>query len=456
MQKLKSDKPLVPNIRHIFGQKSNLVCSMASESIIDTAQSMSHAVDLARKVIVQKENFKKFSTLLERTTLVLQELSTFEVKNSDLVNKALENLQVEIKIARQLASECSKGNKVYLLLSCKRIVENLDTSSKNINQALGSLEISLGTNERLIKLRKDMEDAQYQVSVMEEEILHKIETGLQDRNTDRSYATDLLIRISESVGISSEQSELKKEFEDFRNEMQRIESRTEASRMEQIFLLLGNADIVTTPEEKEMKYLIKRDSLGRDLSEPLPSFYCPITADIMVDPVETATGHTYERGAIEKWLKEGNNLCPMTKTPLSRLSLRPNRTLRQSIEEWRNRNIMITIASMKPELKSGEEQEVLHSLRKLHDLCKTSELHREWIVMEDYISIITGFLSAKNSDIRMHALNILYRLAKDGDDNKVSSLLTLTQSNSCKGTEGRIIYVLITSQLVCLRRTLLM
>ncbi|KAL8534612.1 hypothetical protein ACS0TY_010578 [Phlomoides rotata] len=396
---------------------------MASESIIDTAQSMSQAVDLAREVIVQKENFKKFSTLLERITLVLRELSKFDVKNSEHVNRALENLKVEIKIAEELASECSKGNKVYLLLSCKRIVENLDTSSKNISRAmslfaLGSLNVSSDTNEWIMKLCKNMENAQYQVSVVEEEILQKIETGLQDRNTDRSYATDLLICIAESVGISSEQSDLKKEFENFKNEMQSIESRTEASRMEQIVLLLGNADIVTTPEEKEMKYLIKRDSLGRELSEPLPSFYCPITADVMVDPVETPTGHTYERGAIEKWLEEGDNLCPITKTPLSRLSLRPNRTLRQSIEEWRNRNIMISIASMKPVIQFGEEQEVLHSLRKLHDLCQRSKLHREWIVMEDYIPIITDFLYNKNSEIRVHALTILYRLATDGDDNK--------------------------------------
>lgn len=397
---------------------------MASESIIDTAQSMSQAVDVAREVIVQKENFKKFLTLLERTTLLLRELFEFEVKNSEHVNTALEILKVEINAAKELALECSRGNKVYLLLSCKRIVENLATGSKNISRAMslfssGSLDVSSETNELLMKLCENMEDAQYQVSVMEEEILQKIESGLQDRNTDRSYATDLLIRIAESVGISSEQSELKKEFEDFKNEMQSIESRTEASRMEQIVLLLGNADIVTTPKEKEMKYYTKRDSLGREILEPLPSFCCPITLDVMVDPVETSTGHTYERGAIEKWLEEGNNLCPVTKTPVSRLSLRPNRTLRQSIEEWRNRNIMISIASMKHEIESGEEQEVLHSLRKLLDLCERSGLHREWIVMEDYIPIITGFLSNKNSEIRVHALTILYRLAKDGDNGKV-------------------------------------
>jgi Mg-chelatase subunit ChlD len=33
-------------------------------------------------------------------------------------------------------------------------------------------------------------------------------------------------------------------------------------------------------------------------------FYCPITGAIMVNPVTTAAGHTYERSAIEKWFEE--------------------------------------------------------------------------------------------------------------------------------------------------------
>lgn len=407
---------------------------LASESLLDTAHSIFEAVYTAKEVFIQKENFKKFSAFLERTAFFLQELSKFEMKNFESINRALESLKVEIKVAKQLASECSKGNKIYLLLSCKRIVENLENSTKNISRALslfalGSLDVSPETNDWLMKLCKNMADAQYQVSAVEEEILQKIETGLEDRNIDRSYASDLLLRIAESVGISSEQSELKTEFENFKNEMESIEPRAEASRMEQIILLLGNADMVTTPMEKEMKYFTKRNSLGRQLLEPLQSFYCPITADIMADPVETSSGHTFERAAIEKWLAEGNNLCPLTKTPLSKLSLRTNKTLRQSIEEWKNRNIMIRIASMKPEIQSSDEQEVLHSLKKLHDLCERSELHREWIVMEDYIPIITGLLSAKTSEIRVHALAILYCLAKDGDANKVGLYPPL----SCNG-----------------------
>ncbi|PIN21407.1 Chaperone-dependent E3 ubiquitin protein ligase (contains TPR repeats) [Handroanthus impetiginosus] len=394
---------------------------MASESLLDTSNSISEVVDIARDVPIQTDNFKKFSSFLDRIASFVQELSKFEVKNFEIINKALENLKVEIEFAKQLVLDCKNRNKIYLFVSCKRIVEDLDNCTKNISRVLsifasGSLDVPAERNEWLMNLCKNMPDVKYHVSEVEEEILQKIETGLVDRNNDRSFASDLLVRIAESVGI--ELSERKTEFENFKDEMERIESRTDASRMEQIVLLLSNADILTTPKEKEMKYFTKRNSLGRKLLEPLPSFYCPITADVMVDPVETSSGHTFERAAIEKWLSDGNNLCPLTKTPLSRSSLRPNKTLGQSIEEWKNRNTMISITSMKPEIQSSDEEEVLCSIEKLRGLCERSELHREWIVMEEYIPIITGLLSAKKREVRVHSLAILYSLAKDSEDNK--------------------------------------
>ncbi|XP_057479723.1 uncharacterized protein LOC130766998 [Actinidia eriantha] len=58
-----------------------------------------------------------------------------------------------------------------------------------------------------------MLDAEYRITVVEEEILEKIETGIEEWNVDRSYANNLVMRIAEAVGISTEESELKTEIE---------------------------------------------------------------------------------------------------------------------------------------------------------------------------------------------------------------------------------------------------
>lgn len=43
----------------------------------------------------------------------------------------------------------------------------------------------------------------------------------------------------------------------------------------------------------------------------IESFLCPITQQVMTDPVLTKYGHLFERKAIEDWLKS-HNTCPLT------------------------------------------------------------------------------------------------------------------------------------------------
>ncbi|MED6160763.1 hypothetical protein PIB30_054396 [Stylosanthes scabra] len=138
----------------------------------------------------------------------------------------------------------------------------------------------------------------------------------------------------------------------------------------------------------------------------------------MVDPVETSSGQTFERNAIEKWFADGNELCPLTMVPLDTSILRPNKTLKQSIEEWKDRNTMITIASVKEKIQSGDGEEVLHCLQKLQDLCEQKGQHREWVLLENYIPVLIRLLDAKNQDVRSNALVILFMLAKDSEDAK--------------------------------------
>ncbi|XP_078447159.1 U-box domain-containing protein 25-like [Wolffia australiana] len=63
-------------------------------------------------------------------------------------------------------------------------------------------------------------------------------------------------------------------------------------------------------------------------------FRCPISLELMRDPVTVATGQTYDRASIESWLAAGNRTCPVTRSPLPELSLIPNLTLRRLILRW--------------------------------------------------------------------------------------------------------------------------
>ncbi|GJM86489.1 hypothetical protein PR202_ga02353 [Eleusine coracana subsp. coracana] len=74
------------------------------------------------------------------------------------------------------------------------------------------------------------------------------------------------------------------------------------------------------------------------LDEPPHLFLCPISMELMDDPVTVSTGVTYDRRSIERWLFEyGSATCPATMQPLANLDLTPNHTLKRVIDSWLDR-----------------------------------------------------------------------------------------------------------------------
>ncbi|KAJ0444502.1 putative U box domain, armadillo-like helical, Zinc finger, RING/FYVE/PHD-type [Helianthus annuus] len=397
----------------------------ASEFISQTIELSLELAFEAKKVFVEKESFAELASYVDRIVPLLKELNKKDT--SDAENSFVEILNQQVKIAKQLTTECSQKNRVYLLVNCRSIAKRIKEITREISRALSLIPFAqLGVSESMKRdlgqLCDVMQSVEFKTAVADEMILEKIESGIQERNVDRTYANNLLVSIAQALGISTERSSLKKEFEDFKSEIENAQLRkdqAEAIQMDQIIALLERADATCSPEEKERKYLNKRTSLGSQPLEPLQSFYCPITREVMVDPVETASGHTFERAAIEKWLADGSNFCPLTMIPLDKSSLRPNKTLKQSIEEWKDRNTMITIASMKPKLSKPEnEEDVVFCLDELQKLCEERGVHREWIVLENYIPTLVELLGGKSREIRTRTLVLLCILAKDSDDAK--------------------------------------
>ncbi|XP_008811326.2 U-box domain-containing protein 9-like [Phoenix dactylifera] len=84
-----------------------------------------------------------------------------------------------------------------------------------------------------------------------------------------------------------------------------------------------------SPLSKETK---KDGKIG---SPEIPQhFLCPISSELMRDPVILASGQTYERPFIQEWLNSGNRTCPQTQQILPNTTLIPNHAVRSMISEW--------------------------------------------------------------------------------------------------------------------------
>ena len=73
-------------------------------------------------------------------------------------------------------------------------------------------------------------------------------------------------------------------------------------------------------------------------------FICPITAEIMTDPVSTLDGFTYERAAITEWLRT-KDTSPKTGAKLESTTLIPNHLVRSMIREFHEAGSVPSTAS---------------------------------------------------------------------------------------------------------------
>lgn len=67
-------------------------------------------------------------------------------------------------------------------------------------------------------------------------------------------------------------------------------------------------------------------------------FICPITHEIMRDPIVNKEGRVFERAAICDWIRASNGTCPLTRKPIKISEFVSYRMLQLKIELWRQEN----------------------------------------------------------------------------------------------------------------------
>lgn len=126
-------------------------------------------------------------------------------------------------------------------------------------------------------------------------------------------------------------------------------------------------------------------------------FMCPVTQDVMEDPVITPYGHSYERNALENWLKN-NATDPLTSQALNPAMLIENRNLKEAIATWKkvDSDWKEKIKSLQARQKELEQEKAVLEKREISEkqtktsICGlTTELQ--------YLRVRMGVSARKNS-----------------------------------------------------------
>ncbi|KAF5744922.1 E3 ubiquitin-protein ligase PUB23-like [Tripterygium wilfordii] len=160
-------------------------------------------------------------------------------------------------------------------------------------------------------------------------------------------------------------------------------------------------------------------------------FLCPISLQLMRDPVTVSTGITYDRESIEEWLfSYKHNTCPVTKQVLSSdTDLIPNHTLRRLIQAWCTLNASygieriptpkppvdkIQIAKLITEAKKFPHMQFT-CLQRLRSIALESERNRNClessVAVEFLVSIMKKNINQDHDkNVSDEVLSILYHL----------------------------------------------
>lgn len=383
----------------------------------------------AQDVLLERDSFKVLSKYLLGIQPVLADLKMRELKDAEATRQALESLSREVKAANSLVKSCKSKPRFWLLVNCRSIVKEVQQVTRDIGRSLAllslaSTEVSADIRDNVNRLQWEMQNAEFEASQSQLRIIDKLELGLREHRADQGFANDLLREIARALGIPVETSEISKELASLKEEAAARKEREEEAFMEQVIALLSQADATSSPEQVEKQYKERLMSLGSSVTEeehiaPLQSFICPLKNDVMCDPVSLCTGTTCERKEIEKWFDAGTNIDPETHELLTDLTLRPNIPLKQSIEEWVERNYCLKIKAAKRKLQSEDEMKYKDALDQMQQLCEEKPMNKDWIAIEGLIPTIVQVLAKSHSrDVKRRTLSTLKALVTGHSQNK--------------------------------------
>ncbi|XP_040376184.1 E3 ubiquitin-protein ligase PUB23-like [Oryza brachyantha] len=207
------------------------------------------------------------------------------------------------------------------------------------------------------------------------------------------------------------------------------------------------------------------------MDDPPHLFLCPISMELMADPVTVSTGVTYDRRSIEEWLfVYGRTTCPATMQPLSNFDLTPNHTLKRVISSWLDRGspsssspststLCSPIHELAAPLSQALEQErLLAALAELEETpFKVTKLKYMRACMAGDVAMQSAFVASGgvrrgSAEARLHAMDILTKISNSGGgewtaggdiDDVIKSLLELLSDEASTRLSSRALDVLL-------------
>lgn len=409
----------------LFDRSEPPMAEAATQFLVDR---IIEAMRGANKVVVEHDNFQDLAELLENIKDIFLQLE--DGGDAFLLEAPMQALKDDLEEAQKLITICTNKSRIYLLLHCRSISKRLEEITHSMGRTMSAIPLSsLGgdteTKLEVDNLAQDLKDAQFPCKDNEARLCQTLEPENDGIRSDVGVQQGILMDIARTVGIE----DLSRNPTEFKNELDRLRRDVDDTNDPNDVRLLG---VIVSMFDKWLQSN-EQPSQSEDSQyvhpshkrlEPLyEAFVCPLTKQVMQDPVTLENGQTYERVAIERWFQECKDngrptLCPMTGQEVD-TTVKPSLALRNTIEEWTGRNEQARIDIVRQIFSaSSAEEDIVFGLNDLQTLCRKNKTNKYRIRNEGLIPLIVDLLK-NGEEARCLALSTLRILAEDDLDNKV-------------------------------------
>ncbi|XAR58645.1 Ubiquitin--protein ligase [Bertholletia excelsa] len=380
--------------------------------VINSISRYIHLVScLTIKNMPTQKSYRNIASLLKLLKSVLDDVVDCKIPSDEVLCKECEELDMAVNEAREFVENWSlKMSQLCSVLRSEQLVKKIQNSSLKICHILCKLLQLSPSTSSLTGVQHCLREVQY---LKQETISEYIEEALKSLKEGIIPSSEHFLRIIESLSLASNQGLLKESIalEEKRMMAQANRAKGEIDQINSLLDLMSHfRDCISNLEGFRAI---------NGLSVP-SYFLCPLSLELMLDPVIVASGQTYDRASIQKWLDNGLSLCPKTRQTLSHTNLIPSYTVKALIAKWSEEN------HVKLPSTSDQTDTKISAIS-----CSDNELCQDLICTESF-----RYSSHSNDSISRFSVEIGNGFQKPKSD--ASFRLSQEVSNGCQSREMEI------------------
>ncbi|XP_076901046.1 U-box domain-containing protein 45-like isoform X2 [Bidens hawaiensis] len=331
------------------------------------------------------EMCKTLSLLYVKVLSVFPELEAARPRSTSGI-QALCSLHIALEKTKMILQHCAECSKIYLAITGDSVVLKFERARLALEDGLRRVEdiVPQTIARQISDILGEHEGIEFSLDPLEkqigDEIIGLLQQGKNFSNNSDNNELEIFHQAASKLGITSSRAALRE-----RRALKKLVEKArveEDKRKESIVAYLlhlmrkysklfrsdfsddndsqgstpcsptihgsfeGYSGSGTHVFERQLSKLNSfnfKPNFRRSGQVPIPpeELRCPISLQLMYDPVIIASGQTYERICIEKWFSDGHNTCPKTQQQLGHLSLTPNYCVKGLVTSWCEHNGVI-------------------------------------------------------------------------------------------------------------------